>query len=173
MFIDVGEIRKSAERLFHFDLSETVQPINIGNDEVSFAAPVTISLDVKNTGRVLVLNGHIAGDTQLTCSRCLEKYPFQLDTYFEERFCHLSDVSEVTGDSQDTGDLHVFESNRIEIDHILLENIVLSVPMKTVCSESCRGLCGNCGVNLNKDECSCRTDDIDPRLSVLKKFFEQ
>jgi len=173
MFIDVGEIRKSSERSFHFDLSEAVQPITIGNEEISFAAPVRISLDVKNTGRVLVFKGHISGDTNLICSRCLEKYRFQLDTYFEEKFCHVSDVSDVTGDDQDTGDLHVFENNRIGLDDILLENIVLAVPMKNVCSESCRGLCGICGANLNKTECDCRTDDIDPRLSTLKKFFEQ
>lgn len=173
MFLDVGEIRKSPERLFHYDLLETVQPIIIGNEEISFASPIKISLDIKNTGRVLVMNGHIAGDTVLTCSRCLEQYPFQLDTYFEEKFCHVSDVSDVAGDGLDTGDLHVFENNRIEIDDILQENIVLSVPMKTVCSESCRGLCGICGTNLNKKECGCRTDEIDPRLSALKKFFEQ
>ena len=173
MFIDVGEIRKSPERSFHYDLSENVQPISIGSEEISFAAPVKMSLDIKNAGRVLVMNGHITGDTELTCSRCLEKYRFQLDTYFEEKFCHLSDVSEVTGDGEGTGDLHVFENNRIEMDNIILENIVLAVPMKNVCSESCRGLCGICGANLNKNECGCRTDDIDPRFSALKKFFEQ
>jgi uncharacterized protein len=173
MFIDVGEIRKSPERSFHFDLSEIIQPISIGSEEFSFTAPVRLSLDVKNTGRVLVMNGHITGDTELTCSRCLEQYRFQLDTYFEEKFCHVSDISDVTGEGQETGDLHVFENNRIEMDDILLENIVLAVPMKTVCSESCRGLCGICGANLNKNECGCRTDDIDPRLSALKKFFQQ
>lgn len=171
MFIDVGEIRKSSERSFHYDLSEIIQPISVGSEKVSFAAPVKLSLDVKNTGKVLVMNGHITGNTELTCSRCLNNYGFQLDTYFEEKFCHVSDVSYVTGDAQDTGDLRVFENNRIVLDDILMENIVLAIPMKTVCSESCRGLCGTCGANLNKNECGCRTDEIDPRLSALNKFF--
>lgn len=173
MFIDVGEIRKSSERSFHFDLSEVVQPISIASEDISFAGPVRMSLDVKNSGRVLVFNGHITGDADLTCSRCLEKYKFHLDTYFEEKFCHANDVSDVSGDGENAGDLHAFENNRIELDDILLENIVLAVPMKTVCSESCRGLCGVCGANLNKNECGCQTNDIDPRLSALKKFFEQ
>lgn len=173
MFIDIGEIRKTPDKIFHFDLSEHIRPINLGDEEIGFAAPVKVSLDVKNTGRVLVFEGHITAGTELTCNRCLEKYHFQLNADFTEKFCHLSDVTDVTGHDLDSGDLHVFENNRIDLDDIVLENIVMAVPMKTVCSEECRGLCGVCGANLNINECGCRTDEIDPRLSTLKKFFEQ
>lgn len=173
MFIDVGEIRKTPDKLFHFDLAEHIQPINLGDEKIDFAAPVKVSLDVKNTGKVLVFEGRITAGTELTCNRCLEKYSFQLDAGFEEKFCHMSDATDVTGHDLDSSDLHVFENNRIEMNDIVLENIVLAIPMKTVCSDSCRGLCGICGANLNEKECGCQTDEIDPRLSALKKFFEQ
>lgn len=172
MFIDVSDIRKSPGRAFHFDFSETVEPLSVGMDEVALAGPVVVSVDVKNTGRVLIFSGHIRSDTKLLCSRCLEYYPYHLDVDFEEKFCHASDVSDITEEGQDIREMHVFEGNRIDIDDMVTENILLSIPMKSICGENCRGLCAICGKNLNVEQCGCKVDDIDPRLSALKKFFE-
>lgn len=172
MFIDVTEIRKFPGGTWHFDLRETVAPIEISGDEVRLDNPLEISLDVKNTGKVLVFTGKVTGATELVCSRCLEKYRYHLDAVFEERFCHVSDVSEVRDEGQDTDDIHIFEGSRIQLDDILNESIVLNIPMKSVCSDKCQGLCAVCGGNLNKNNCGCEVDDIDPRLADLKKFFE-
>jgi uncharacterized protein len=46
----------------------------------------------------------------------------------------------------------------------------LQVPMKILCSEECKGLCPNCGVNLNTGSCNCRREMTDERLAALKNF---
>ncbi len=172
MFIEVSEIRNCPGEKFHFNLTERVEPITLGTDQIRFDNPLEITLDVFNTGKSLVLNGRIRGDAELVCSRCLEEYPFHLDTSFEEQFCHVSDVRLLEDEGQKTEEMHIYDGNRIKLDDIITENIVLGIPMKLVCRENCRGLCAVCGANLNKDECGCKTDDIDPRLSALKRYFE-
>lgn len=173
MLIDVSEIRKSPGRSFHFDFSEVIELIEVGNDRIKFEKPVSISLDVKNTGRVLNFAGSIQGDTVLICSRCLENYPYHLNAGFEEKFVHASDVSAAAEEGQNTEEMHVFDGNSIKLDDIIGESIILNIPMKQVCSENCQGLCSTCGTNLNKGECNCKNDEIDPRLEGLKKFFER
>ena len=56
----------------------------------------------------------------------------------------------------------------IDLVPLITEQIILQVPMKALCGETCRGLCPRCGVNLNLASCNCRNEDIDPRLAVLK-----
>jgi uncharacterized protein len=45
--------------------------------------------------------------------------------------------------------------------------------MKPLCSETCKGICPHCGTDLNKGSCTCEKNTVDPRLEVLKKFFEK
>lgn len=173
MFIDIGEIRKSPGHNFHFDLKEDIQTITVDREEVGFQKPVEIFLDIKNTSKVLVFTGRITADTKLVCNRCLESYHYRLNTSFIEKFYHTSDVAEISDEGMDIGDMRVFEGNRINVLDIIVENIILAIPMKLICQEECKGLCNVCGTNLNNTKCVCESENIDPRLGILKKYFEQ
>lgn len=65
-------------------------------------------------------------------------------------------------------DLDVYHGKQIDLDPIVREQVLLSLPMHVVCREDCRGLCGMCGQNLNEAACSCESKRVDPRLAVLK-----
>ncbi|PKM82596.1 MAG: hypothetical protein CVU89_03605 [Firmicutes bacterium HGW-Firmicutes-14] len=173
MIIDVSEIRKSPWQKFHYDFKEEIKPLDMESDEICFKGLVEVSVDITNTGRILLFKGSIKGDPELLCSRCLEKYTFHLETDFEEKFCHVSEVSQAAEEGGDPEDLQVFENNRIRLDDLIWETINLGIPMKSVCREECKGLCGLCGTNLNLKECQCKTENIDPRLEGLKKFYDR
>lgn len=173
MYIDIGEIRKTDGQTFHFDLTVELPPLDVDNSEICFEKPLSISLDIRSTGKELIFTGKIKGDTQLVCNRCLERYGFCLDTDFKEEFCHASDLDEFREEGRNTDDIHVFEGNRINLEDIIRESVLLSIPMKSVCDEDCRGLCPVCGKNLNKDNCGCEITTVDPRLADLKKYFER
>jgi uncharacterized protein len=53
------------------------------------------------------------------------------------------------------------------------EEIILSIPMKAVCSETCKGLCPECGQNLNEGQCDCVVERIDPRLAPLLDLLKE
>jgi len=173
MFIDVSGIRKSPVNEFHFNLQGEFPDIGSGDKEVRAQNPVEISLDIKKSGRILVFSGKIRGQTELVCSRCLERYIYQVDTGFSEMFCHVSDRAEVAEEGLNTDDIHFFESNRIELNELIREIILLGIPMKLVCRANCQGICAGCGTDLNKETCDCKSEDIDPRLEGLKKFFDR
>lgn len=172
MFIDVSEVRKSFGQTFHFDQTEGIKPLLLDGSEIVFRGLLNIGLDIQNTGRVLVLRGTITGDTELTCNRCLETYPYHLETGFEEEYAHASDEAEMAGEGQKTEDIHVFAGNRLNLGDTIRESILLGLPMKSLCREDCRGLCAVCGTNLNDQNCGCEAEKTDPRLEILKKYFK-
>ena len=72
----------------------------------------------------------------------------------------------------DNEDYIFFKSSDLQADlsDIVRQAIILAVGMKPLCSEDCRGLCPDCGVNLNKQSCRCASEKIDPRWEGLKKL---
>jgi uncharacterized protein len=60
-----------------------------------------------------------------------------------------------------------------EIDDLVREAVILSVPAKPLCSENCKGLCPVCGTDLNRSTCSCAKKDIDPRWDQLKGLLKK
>jgi uncharacterized protein len=68
-------------------------------------------------------------------------------------------------------DLIFINSDTLDITEIIENNIILTLPIKRLCKEDCKGLCHKCGTNLNFSTCHCNDDDIDPRLAKLKDLF--
>lgn len=77
--------------------------------------------------------------------------------------------SEGSFDLKDT-DEQVFDGKTIDLDPIVREQVLLALPMSAVCGEDCKGLCAQCGQNLNEKQCGCETKVIDPRLAPLKNI---
>ncbi|MOA30578.1 hypothetical protein D3C78_1516790 [compost metagenome] len=69
-------------------------------------------------------------------------------------------------------DLQIVTEDRVDLRPYVEESFLLSLPYSAVCSDSCKGLCPNCGTDLNVEQCSCDTEVIDPRLAGLKDFFK-
>lgn len=61
-----------------------------------------------------------------------------------------------------------YEGDVIDLKEILREQIILALPMYPRCSPECKGLCPQCGINLNEQTCNCQREEVDPRLVVLK-----
>ncbi len=72
----------------------------------------------------------------------------------------------------DEADLAYYTGDEIDIADLVRESLILAEPLKSVCSETCRGLCPHCGINLNTAQCDCQGKLIDPRLAVLQKLLK-
>jgi uncharacterized protein len=73
-------------------------------------------------------------------------------------------------ESHDENDAFVFDKDEFSIDERIQEHILLHLPMRFICSDSCQGLCPQCGTDLNLNSCTCVDSDIDPRLAILSKW---
>ena len=67
----------------------------------------------------------------------------------------------------------ILSGKELDVDEQLREELVLSFPQKLLCDEDCEGLCPKCGKRRADGPCGCPEKEIDPRLAVLKNFFNE
>lgn len=125
----------------------------------------------ENRDRVITVDGEIRCALQGSCDRCGEKVAIPIAVAFHESFTNLSEKSR-DEDVEEEG-THLFSGDEIDLLPYVEQAIFLSLPMKTLCREDCRGLCPICGTNLNENTCSCDKSPIDPRLAVLADLLNK
>jgi len=108
----------------------------------------------------------------LDCGRCLE--PFTLPVQSDFRHTMVPAHDEEEDQKADLADEDIsfgyYQDDLIDLDALIYEQIMLQVPIKPLCAEACRGLCAQCGANLNAAPCECRPAAVDSRLEALKTF---
>ena len=116
------------------------------------------------TGEV-VARGNVEGTLVQECRRCLER----VDTEFEEE---LTMVFVEDADEDEDGGAYALEpvGEELELSTAVREEVVLAVNPFVVCTPECRGLCPQCGQNLNEGSCQCTTDEADPRWAALREL---
>ncbi len=148
--------------------------LDLGDSAGLWEGPASVQAELRlgRSGRGLVIGGTFVGDVALICSRCLEPFRFQAQDRFD-LYCELQ-LQGPPGEQRELGedelDVTYLEEGRINTDHLLRENILLSLPVQPLCREDCRGLCPHCGTNLNLGTCGCQPPHGDPRLEILRKL---
>jgi len=100
-----------------------------------------------------------------TCSRCLEQFERDMDLIVDEK------VSK--NEQEDENIITLEEGDVLDIRDVVINNIYLALPLKILCKEDCKGLCQDCGSNLNNGPCGCKVEEADPRFSALKDMFKE
>lgn len=167
MLLDLTRYRQPQD---HF--SRTFQPQEVGQegDAYRIVAPVHLEFDIFKDKEKFRLAGTVRTELELLCSRCLEPFRLPVDAVFDQRFLPASEMAdEQEREMQDEDvDISYYRDDRIELDELLREQFYLVLPMKPLCREDCKGLCPQCGTNLNTGACSCADRWEDPRLAPLK-----
>lgn len=109
--------------------------------------------------------GRLQAYHELECVRCLEAYEETLVADIEELFS-------LPGEEGDDPLLQISETGIMNLEPLLREKFLVSVPIQPLCRTDCKGLCPVCGANRNQVDCDHRENDIDPRLAVLQSLLE-
>jgi uncharacterized protein len=140
--------------------------------ESAFTVPVHAEVSaiweyghVRATGKVTTV-------ARLTCSRCLAEYELPLSSeftifYTESKGQELDEEVELSDEELIAA---TYTGDEIDLDPELAEQVLLEVPYKPLCSEACRGLCPQCGADLNRGECGCDRGEINLKMAALKKI---
>lgn len=110
---------------------------------------------VRTTEGVLV-QGHVAAEVDLECSRCLKNFAAAVDAAFVEEF--RPSVNVVTGEplpQPEDQALRIDERHVLDLTETVRQYLVTALPFKPLCQPDCRGLCPLCGADLNLGLCSC------------------
>ncbi len=143
--------------------------------EVDLKEPFYTRLKFTNASSRIIVNGFIKVTMLLDCVRCLEPFSYTGEVEFYEEFLPVDSPELKDEDTLEWEDLSRFtyENDEIDIYEMLRQNILTAIPSKPLCKDACRGICPICGADLNREECSCSDEEIDPRLLPLLKFKNQ
>ena len=170
MKIDLNRTSEdSSERLI---LEDSPEALELEAEGITFQEPVRVELVVTKNQDQLICQGQVTASAKLECSRCLAGYDHTVTS-------QLSFVVDLAGESEtarseEEGYFVVDPSAAsFEIDDLVREAIILSLPLKPLCAEDCKGLCPVCGIDLNRSQCNCVKEESDPRWDQLKKLSKK
>lgn len=153
-----------------FDERISIPADSLGEDVVS-AAAVHLTGAVTKSEPGYHLAGTVDGGGELRCVRCLEPFSFTFEEAVEVDFLPVTAAPSEDEHQLERDDLEVvfYEEPVIELQEVAAEQFQLAVPMKPLCRDECRGLCGRCGANLNTGDCSCPAEP-DERWQPLAQW---
>ena len=134
------------------------------SDDFALSSPIKFVGNVKNTAGIVTLNGQADFSANVICSRCAEEFLKNFSVAVEHTL-----VSELQ--NEESEDFYLVEDKQLDLDALICEDIILSLPFVFLCKEDCRGICPQCGKNLNNGECGCKKC-VDPRMSALLELLD-
>lgn len=176
MFLDIKELERHP-----LDFEEEIQA-----DALDLGGEAKLSTALKASGRAelveehhgknqvikdIRLRGRLSTGLDLQCARCLEPVKQDVKRDFELLYRPLGvdagrDELSVTDAEAEIG---YYEGDGVLLEDVLREQVLLALPLKITCREDCKGLCPQCGKNLNQEQCSCVIEVEDPRWAALKE----
>lgn len=173
MKVKVGNIPEEGLE-FHFSLEgEKFLELLPERDERDFSLrTLDVSGSVQKIRNTVSLHLKVETVIEMECGRCLEPAAYPVKTELVYTLVPSEGRVGEEDPSRSDEDLNFgyFSNDVIELDPLVVEQVVLRVPIKPLCSDLCKGLCPRCGTNLNTGSCACRSETLDPRFSALKHF---
>ena len=165
MDINIKPLLTSEERKVTFSYEI---PLSYCENGYELSEPIFVSGEVKDMGGYMVLSAKANVKYVTECARCLKKL---------SGTCEIDFVRTVAVRLEEEHDddeyILVGENSCVTIDEALMEELILSLPLRSLCKDDCKGICPKCGCNKNDTECECVLSAPDPRWNVLKAFSEK
>ncbi len=178
MRIRIADIRD--EGLF-LDLIEEIEDFPVLREmqeegELVFSQPLSVHLRAVLVSGMVEVSGQVSTRAEMACSRCLNPAAVSVDSSFDLTYTReLPELEDDGGEegievtAEDMG-LILFDGEEIELREAIQEQVILALPVYPLCGRNCRGLCAQCGADLNEEQCSCGPQDYNIKFSALKNF---
>jgi uncharacterized protein len=136
--------------------------------------PVVGNVRMTRTPRGVLADVKVQGNVELECSRCLTAYEQPLELDFSEEFYQTVNVN--TGASLPTPEeddvFLIDETHKLDLADPMREYTLIGLPPAPRCDEACKGLCSQCGQNLNEGTCDCEPNEVDERFAALNRLLQ-
>jgi uncharacterized protein len=170
VFIEIDDLKPEPIQVHHiFPIGE----IKFSHEDAALSAPVAADFILAHRDRDLRVDGTVETAIRFRCSRCTKEFSRSCSTSFD--LSYLPQPKRINGNAEielryEDMDVAYYDGIALDVNLLVLEQIELAMPMKFVCREDCKGLCYQCGADLNEGACLCKAEESDSRLSVLLEF---
>ncbi len=169
MLLDLSRLRVGVEKL-----DRTYEPgaFKVDGEDFRIVSPVQLTGEARKDAQKVRLTGRVVTTLECDCSRCLEPFAVPVDAAVDVM---LLPASENKGDeekqvAEDDLGVSYYHDDVVDLGELMREQFYLALPMKPLCREDCKGLCPVCGINRNREACTCESTWVDPRMEALKRF---
>jgi uncharacterized protein len=169
MLISLSEIMTTKDKVEKIDAPIELKSFDYQGESYEITHKDPVDLTITNLGnRTVMIEGGTNISLTLFCSRCLKEIPYPMDINFQREVdFNLSEEERAEG----LDETNYIIGYNLDVDTLIYDEILIDFPMRLLCSEDCKGLCKNCGMNLNEKTCDCDTTVLDPRMSVIRDIF--
>jgi uncharacterized protein len=177
MLLDLSEIViREGMRVNH----EVDQP-GVEDPDLQFIEPLKGTLTFENSGDLINISGIVTSTLSIACNRCLADVRSPLNLEVDEHF-PTAEVVQPNRQPADDEDYDPTVSSVVyldqgkpilDLDELLRQLIIAEIPIQTLCSETCAGLCPKCGANRNDTPCTCADQVRNTPLAALAVLLEE
>jgi len=149
---------------------ELSAPEQLGLDMIGVpeGAPLVLNVRLESVTEGVLATGTVTGEVVGECGRCLNGFTDALDVEFVELFAYPASTTEETTDSDEVPRL---EGDLLDLEPVVRDAVVLSLPLTPLCTPDCAGLCPDCGERLNDLPGDHGHQQLDPRWAALAERF--
>jgi uncharacterized protein len=146
----------------------------LGEEGVRLAGDLTGAVRLHRTNQGILADGEVTTVVERQCDRCLEPFRSSITFPLREQFYPTIDIA--TGvplpATEDELVFPIDQNHVLDLREAIRQNLLLALPMRSVCREDCRGLCPRCGQNLNVGPCDCEPEADDERFGPLRALLD-
>jgi len=146
--------------------------VGIEDDQLRFDAPIDVSMTIGHTLQTFTLKAKVHGELLGDCGRCLAPTTASFDTKFRLFIQRKEAGPEELKAIEDEDEILIVDPGVREVTLVdaLRDAVALDMPLRIHCREDCKGLCGQCGADLNHGACDCAENEVDPRWAALSQL---
>ena len=140
--------------------------------DFDFETPLHGEAKIKKMGKSYLIQGNVQTLLHFRCARCLKEFNYPLSSHFDLTLHPLKEMNleeEIELGEEDMKS-NFFEGGELHLSEIACEQIFLEVPYQPLCREDCKGLCPQCGRDLNLSPCDCIKQDWGTGFSALRNM---
>lgn len=148
------------------EFEKSVSELKLGEP---FVDKLNLDCTMDKSVHQIILNCNLSIFAQFNCDRCNSEYKTQLKSIFS--LVYLFEKKELT----DNANVYFISAkeDKIDITNDVIDYANLTIPLKKLCSEDCKGLCYRCGTNLNTGSCNCKIEKTEPEWEPLLKLKDK
>ncbi|HWP84586.1 MAG TPA: DUF177 domain-containing protein [Terriglobia bacterium] len=168
MFIDIHDLER--DKLL-FAREFPAGRIDLGED-ATIVEPLAAEGVAEIVDLEIHLQGHLRTTVEVACARCLEATRWPVDKEFDLYYRPVQTIAREEEVEIDDAELEIgfYQGDGLLLEDVLAEQVLLDLPMKSLCRPDCHGLCPQCGQNWNLGPCHCPPPARDHRWAALEQF---
>jgi uncharacterized protein len=170
MHINIEDLEASENKSISFHHNYGANSLTLEDEDSTFRQGPEVTGTARVNGSQVEVKGSVSAIVETPCDRCLKSVDIAVNSDFDVTYVSTIDYqrSETRELLAEDLEFSFHDGEKIDIDELTREQVILSLPARILCKEECSGLCTVCGQDLNAEQCQCRENEIDPRWQALR-----